>query len=295
MAGIPTFRFAPSPNGYLHLGHAYSALLNQALARQAGGRLLLRLEDIDRERCRPQFIAAIEEDLDWLGLRWAAPVWVQSAHLAAHAAALDRLAERRLAYPCFCSRGEWRAAVADRPRWPRDPDGVPLYPGTCRHLSAAERRLRLASDGGHAMRLDMAAALADGPGRLEWLEHGQSTDEPEHASADPAVWGDVQIARRDVRTSYHLAVVLDDAAQGVTDVVRGLDLYQATSVHRLLQHLIGLEPPRYHHHRLISDADGAKLSKSRNSPALRDLRRSGRSPEDVRQLLGFEEGLRQQP
>ncbi len=283
MAGIPTYRFAPSPNGYLHLGHAYSALLNQAMACRTGGRLLLRLEDIDRERCRPHFAAAIEEDLLWLGLGWAAPVWVQSAHLGAHAAVLARLA----ATPCCAARGPGGAAAADRPRGPRDPDGVPLYPGTCRELDTAERHRRLALAGGCALRLDMRRALAEVPAGLEWLEHGGESGGPEPLAADPAAWGDVLVARRDIGTSYHLAVVLDDAAQGVTDVVRGRDLVRATSVHRLLQHLIGIDPPRYHHHRLISDADGAKLSKSRKSPALRDLRRSGRTPGEVKRLLGF--------
>ena len=285
---VPTFRFAPSPNGYLHLGHGYSALLNHRLAVRAGGRLLLRMEDIDRERCRPDYALAIEQDLRWLGLDWVTPVRHQSAHLPAYAAALRRLAERRLVYPCFCTRGMIQGALADRPGWPVDPDGAPLYPGTCRTLGLAERDRLLAAGrtATHRLDLDRALALLDEP--LDWLECGEAGDAPRRVVAEPAAWGDALIARRDVPTSYHLAVVTDDAVQGVTDVVRGQDLFRATGLHRLLQHLLHAPEPRYHHHRLILDETGRKLSKSRQAPSLRGLRLAGQDAPTVRRRLGFD-------
>ena len=287
----PVFRFAPSPNGYLHLGHALSALLNADMARAAGSRLLLRIEDIDAARCRPEYEAAITEDLRWLGLTWEEPVRRQSEHFADYRAALRALEGMGLVYPSFESRAEVAALVAAREAtapWPRDPDGVPLYPGTAKTLSAVERAHRIASGVPYALRLDTTAALAR-VGPLTWTETGAGPDdETGTIAADPAAWGDVILARKEVSTSYHLAVVVDDAAQDVTDVVRGRDLFHATSVHRLLQALLGLAEPRYHHHRLLCGADGRKLSKSTQSTGLRELRAQGLTPRDIRRLAGLD-------
>jgi glutamyl-Q tRNA(Asp) synthetase len=279
------FRFAPSPNGYLHLGHAYSALLNANMARESGGRLLLRIEDIDIARCRPEYERAIYEDLAWIGFKWEEPVRRQSEHLADYGQALASLRERGVIYPCFCTRGEISRAIAGRPDWPRDPDGSPLYPGTCRHLNAAERAARLASDEGAAWRLDMDKAIAL-VGPLTWSEYDHENPVREIAT-DPLAWGDVVLARRDIATSYHLSVVVDDAKQGVTDVVRGKDLFASTSVHRVLRVLLGLPSPRYHHHALITDASGHKLSKSRGSPTLRDLRAGGMTRDQISRAVGL--------
>ena len=283
----PVFRFAPSPNGYLHLGHALSALLNADMAAAAGGRLLLRIEDIDETRCRPEYEAAIYEDLAWLGITWERPVRRQSEHYNDYRAALARLEAQGLVYPSFESRAEIAALVAARATklqegWPRDPDGTPLYPGDAKAMPAAERKRRM--DGGepYALRLDMPAAMAR-TGRLTWTETDQGL-----VVADPSAWGDVILARKDTPTSYHLAVVVDDAAQGITDVVRGRDLFHATSVHRLLQTLLELPAPRYRHHRLILDADGKKLSKSTSATGLRELRAQGVTPADIRRLVGLD-------
>jgi glutamyl-Q tRNA(Asp) synthetase len=283
----PVFRFAPSPNGYLHLGHALSALINFEMARAAGGRLLLRIEDIDRSRCRPEYEAAIYQDLAWLGIGWEEPVRRQSAHFDDYRAALARLDALGLLYPSFESRSEIAALVAAREAqapWPRDPDGAPLYPGDARSLSPDERRRHLASGKPYALRLDMAAAIARA-GALTWSESGDGASGT--ITAVPQEWGDVVLGRKDVPTSYHLAVVVDDARQGVTHVVRGQDLFRATSVHRLLQELLGLGAPHYHHHRLVLDADGQKLSKSTRATALRSLRESGASPADIRRMIGL--------
>jgi len=286
----PVFRFAPSPNGYLHLGHAYSALLNADLARQAGGRLLLRIEDIDVTRCRPEFETAIYEDLGWLGLSWEAPVRRQSEHFASYGAALDRLAAMGLIYPSFESRAEIARMVAAREAdgpWPRDPDGAPLYPGAGKALSTAARDRLLASGAPYALRLDMTAALAKS-GELDWAEDGAGPDgETGRVTARPEAWGDVILARKDTPASYHLAVVLDDALQNVSDVVRGQDLFWSTSVHRLLQHLLGLPAPRYRHHELLRDAAGAKLSKSTQATGLRELRADGVAPDEIRRRVGL--------
>jgi glutamyl-Q tRNA(Asp) synthetase len=287
---MPVFRFAPSPNGYLHLGHALSALVNFEMARAAGGRLLLRIEDIDAARCRPEFEAAIQEDLAWLGLRFATPVRRQSEHLADYAAAVARLKRKGLVYPSFESRAEIARLVAERDatdKWPRDPDGVPLYPGAARTLSAAERRDRMSAGEPYALRLDMdAAAVSAGP--LAWSETGAGPNgETGSVAAAPRSWGDVVLARKETPTSYHLSVVVDDALQGVTHVVRGQDLFWSTSVHRLLQELLGLPAPVYHHHRLVLDADGRKLAKSTQATALRELRRQGATPADIRRMAGF--------
>jgi glutamyl-Q tRNA(Asp) synthetase len=282
----PVFRFAPSPNGYLHLGHALSALVNFDMARAAGGRFLLRIEDIDAARCRPHYEQAIYEDLAWLGITWEEPVRRQSAHLDDYRAALGRL--DGLLYPSFETRGEIARLVAERERhapWPRDPDGAPLYPGDARSLPAVERRRRMETGEPYALRLDMKAALAR-TGALSWIEiacGGKTTP----VAASPQMWGDVVLARKETPTSYHLSVVIDDAEQGVTHVVRGQDLFAATSVHRVLQALFALAAPIYHHHRLILDADGQKLSKSTRATALRALRETGVSSADIRRMVGL--------
>ncbi len=285
----PVFRFAPSPNGYLHLGHALSALLNSDMARATEGRLLLRIEDIDSTRCRPEYEAAIYQDLSWLGLAWEAPVRRQSEHVAAYREALERLAAMGLVSPSFESRGEIARLVAAREQqgsWPRDPDGVPLYPGNAKDLSADERARRMAAEP-YALRLDMTKALARA-GELHWTETGRGPNgETGRMAARAEQWGDVVLGRKDTPTSYHLAVVIDDALQGVTDVVRGEDLFWATGVHRLLQQLLDLPAPTYHHHRLIRDADGRKLAKSTNATGLRKLRAQGATPADIRKLVGL--------
>ncbi|WFU73456.1 tRNA glutamyl-Q(34) synthetase GluQRS [Bradyrhizobium sp. CB2312] len=286
----PVFRFAPSPNGLLHLGHAYSALLNFDRARETGGRLLLRIEDIDATRCRPEFEAAIYEDLAWLGISWETPVRRQSEHLADYRAALDKLTALGLVYPAFESRAEIARLVAAREAsgpWPRDPDGAPLYPGDAKSLSADERTRLIAAGVPYALRLDMAAARHRVAG-LSWNELGEGPgDERDIVPARPEAWGDVILARKETPTSYHLSVVVDDALQGVSEVVRGQDLFNATSVHRLLQLLLGLPEPVYRHHGLIRDGEGRKLSKSDRSTGLRELRAAGMTPAGIRQLVGL--------
>ena len=286
----PVFRFAPSPNGHLHLGHAYSALLNFDLARQSGGRFLLRIEDIDATRCKPEFEAAIYEDLAWLGIDWEQPVRRQSEHFDDYRAAIDQLSARGLVYPSFESRAEITRLVVQRETdgvWPRDPDGAPLYPGAAKSLSADQRVRLLESGMPYALRLDMAAAWA-GVGGLAWIEHGEGPDrETGTVAARPEAWGDVILARKETPTSYHLSVVIDDALQGVTDVVRGQDLFWSTSVHRLLQQLLGLPAPAYRHHRLILDPAGQKLSKATEAKGLRELRAAGAAPADIRRLVGL--------
>jgi glutamyl-Q tRNA(Asp) synthetase len=286
----PVFRFAPSPNGYLHLGHAYSALLNFDSARRSGGRFLLRIEDIDAVRCKPEFEAAIYQDLAWLGIAWEEPVRRQSRHLADYRDAIERLSALGLIYPSFESRAEIAKLVAQREadvQWPCDPDGAPLYPGSAKRMPPEERSLLLDSGVPYALRLDMAAASAR-VGDLAWTEHGEGPGgETGVVAARPQAWGDVILARKETPTSYHLSVVLDDALQGVTDVVRGRDLFWSTSVHRLLQHLLGLPQPVYRHHRLLLDGAGQKLSKSTKATALRELRAQGATPVDVRNLVGL--------
>ncbi|RWB58063.1 tRNA glutamyl-Q(34) synthetase GluQRS [Mesorhizobium sp.] len=287
-----TFRFAPSPNGELHLGHAYSALLNQQMAARAGGRLLLRIEDIDITRCTPEFEAGIFHDLKWLGLDWEEPVRRQSEHFAEYRAVLDRLIAEELVYPAFMSRGEIRAFIAETGKrgrdWPRDPDGVPFYPPLDRALPMKERKRRIAGNMPFAWRLDVEAAMARMPGALSWTEFADETMAATRTvEAMPRAWGDVIVARRDIPTSYHLAVVVDDALQRVSHVVRGQDLYAATGVQRLLQELLGLPPPRYFHHRLILGPDGRKLSKSLKDTGLAALRQAGMSPQDIRRLIGL--------
>ncbi|MEA2864489.1 MAG: glutamyl-Q tRNA(Asp) synthetase [Bradyrhizobium sp.] len=286
----PVFRFAPSPNGYLHLGHAYSALLNFDYARRTGGRFLLRIEDIDPARCRPEFETAIHEDLAWLGIAWEAPVRRQSGHLAEYREALDKLASQGLVYPSFESRAEIAKLVAEREAaapWPRDPDGVPLYPGAAKLLAPGQRAKLLESGVPYALRLDMAAARARA-GDLGWTESAEDPNGEAGAVATrPEAWGDVILARKETPTSYHLSVVIDDALQGVTEVVRGQDLFWSTSVHRLLQSLLGLPQPAYRHHRLILDGAGRKLSKSTEATGLRELRAAGATPGDIRRRVGL--------
>ena len=284
------FRFAPSPNGYLHLGHAYSALLNFDHARQSGGRFLLRIEDIDPARCRPDYEMAIYEDLGWLGLSWEMPVRRQSEHLTEYRRALDELTAQGLVYPAFESRAEIARLVAEREAqggWPRDPDGAPLYPGGGKRLSSDERRRRIEAGEPYALRLDMETATAL-VGELSWMERGEASDgETGRIVARPQAWGDVILARKETPTSYHLSVVIDDALQGITEVVRGQDLLAATAVHRLLQCLLRLQEPVYRHHRLIRDEAGHKLSKSSGSTDLRELRASGATPAEIRRRLGI--------
>jgi glutamyl-Q tRNA(Asp) synthetase len=287
----PVFRFAPSPNGLLHLGHALSAVLNHDMAKAENGRFLLRIEDIDQTRCRPEFEAAIYEDLAWLGLDWERPVRRQSAHLDAYASALERLHRLGVVYPSVMTRGEIKAAVAqaeaDGRTWPRDPDGSPLYPGRERTYSISERTALLDGGKAYAWRLDMQKAISlFGSAPLTWNENGAGpTGETGTIVTDPAAWGDVILSRSDAPSSYHLSVVVDDALQGVTQVVRGRDLYHATSVHRLLQRLLDLPEPLYYHHRLILGPDGHKLSKSNQDTGIAAFRAAGRTPQEVRALI----------
>ncbi|CAM5393693.1 tRNA glutamyl-Q(34) synthetase GluQRS [Mycolicibacterium aubagnense] len=287
-----TFRFAPSPNGDLHLGHAYSALLNQQLANDNRARLLLRIEDIDTTRCTPEFETGIFRDLEWLGVRWEEPVRRQSQHFDEYQAALERLIAEDLVYPAFMSRGDIRAFISERERrgrdWPRDPDGAPLYPALDKALSWKERKARIAEGIPFAWRLDVAAALSRVGGDFSWTEfENTSLSTARHVPAQPQDWGDVVLARRDIPTSYHLSVVLDDAQQGVTHVVRGMDLFHATAVQRLLQELLGLPQPAYFHHRLILGPDGRKLSKSLKDTGLAALRAAGATPESIRNMVGL--------
>ncbi|GEO80995.1 tRNA glutamyl-Q(34) synthetase GluQRS [Pararhodospirillum oryzae] len=278
MSTLVVSRFAPSPTGFLHLGHAYSAVLAHRLARRAGGRFLLRLEDIDPVRCKPAFGPAILEDLAWLGLDWDGPVRVQSAHLDTYRAALNRLDGLGLLYPCFCTRAAIAAEGAAIAQAPHGPDG-PLYPGTCRVLSPAERARRRAAGEPFALRLDMTAAVAR-VGPLTWHDALAGT-----VSADPSCFGDVVLARKDVPASYHLAVSVDDALQEVSLVTRGQDLFQATHIHRLLQALLDLPTPAYHHHPLVCGPDGRRYAKRDRSVTLRALREAGVSPAEVRARL----------
>jgi glutamyl-Q tRNA(Asp) synthetase len=270
-------RFAPSPTGRLHLGHAYSALLAHDFARERGGAFLLRIEDIDPGRSRPEFGEAIVEDLAWLGLSWDGEILLQSERLPLYAEALERLRAAGLLYPCFCTRSAIAAEIAASAAAPHGPDG-PIYPGTCRTLPAEERERRLRLEA-HAWRLDVGAASAKA-GPLYW--HDGDTE----VLAEPEAFGDVVLARKDAPTSYHLAVTVDDAAQGVTDVIRGRDLYAATDVHRLLQALLGLPTPHYHHHPLLADGEGRRLAKRHGAPTIAGLRAAGADPcalaEDLR-------------
>jgi glutamyl-Q tRNA(Asp) synthetase len=272
-------RFAPSPNGYLHLGHAYSALTAYDAARAAGGRFLLRIEDIDGGRSRPELEAALYEDLAWLGVRWEEPVRRQSEHFADYAGALLRLEAAGVLYPCFCTRREIENALTA----PHGPAGT-VYPGTCRRLGAAERTDRLAAGEAVARRLDLASALAHA-GPLAFEESGvRIAVDGARLQADV---GDVVLARKDVPASYHLAVVHDDAVQGVTLVIRGVDLAFATPLHRVLQCLLALPVPAYRHHDVITDASGRRFAKRDGASTLRALRAAGVTPAAIRDRLGL--------
>lgn len=272
-------RFAPSPTGFLHLGHAHAALAAWRAAREAGGRCLLRIEDIDPTRCRPDFTTAILEDLAWLGLDWDGEIRVQSRHLPDYRVTLDRLAARGLLYPCFCTRGDIAREIAASAAAPHGPDG-PLYPGTCRRLSTAQRAARIAAGEPHALRLDMAAAVATLDAPLTFRDHGVCR------RCDPARFGDAVLARKDIPASYHLCVTHDDALQGVTLVTRGEDLLSATDLHRLLQALMGWAAPDYAHHPLLTDATGRRLAKRDKAETLRALREGGVSPAEARRRAG---------
>ena len=266
-------RFAPSPTGYLHLGHVRSALEGWRSARAAGGAFLLRLEDIDPTRCRPEYADAIIEDLAWLGLDWDGPIRRQSEHLADYRAALTRLEELGLLYPCFCTRREIRDEIARAGGAPQG-ELSGLYPGTCRRLDPSERAARREEAADYALRLDIGAALGR-TGPLAWEEDGS------RVAADPSALGDVVLARKEVPTSYHLAVTIDDALQGVTLVTRGLDLFAATHIHRLLQVLLELPTPRYRHHKLLTDAQGRRLAKRDKALTIRAMRGGGMSALEV--------------
>ena len=273
-------RFAPSPTGRLHLGHAHSALFGWRRAREAGGRFLLRIEDIDGTRCRPEFIHGILEDLAWLGLDWDGAVRIQSQHPADHRRALDRLDADGLLYPCFCTRADIAAEIACAGGAPHGPEGQ-LYPGICRALAPGAARARIAAGAPHALRLDMAKARAR-TGPLAWRDHRRGRQE-----ARPETLGDVVLARKETPTSYHLAVTVDDALQGVTLVTRGEDLFHATHVHRLLQALLDLPVPEWDHHSLLTDATGRRLAKRDKAETIEALRASGRSPAELRAMAGF--------
>jgi glutamyl-Q tRNA(Asp) synthetase len=288
MNAPPVFRFAPSPNGELHIGHALSALVGWDMARRLGGRFLVRIEDIDLARCRPEYVSGMLEDLTWLGIRWEEPVLRQSEHFPVYRQAAGQLERAGLLYPCFATRGEIEAVAA---AGAVDPDGAPLYPGLHKGLPAAEVARRQNRGERYALRLDMDRALelirtklARQPLTFTELD----PDGTRHVvTAAPERWGDAVILRKDVPASYHLAVVIDDARQGITHVTRGRDLYAATDLHRLLQVLLRLPEPVYHHHRLITDAAGRKLAKSARDTSLRSLREDGWTPVRLREALGI--------
>lgn len=276
----PITRFAPSPTGFLHLGHAYSALFAERVAREGGGHFILRIEDIDETRCRPQFMQAIFDDLRWLGLGWHEPVRRQSEHRGFFARGVAQLANAGLLYPCTCTRKDI-AASASAPHAPGGPDG-PLYPGTCRARTMDECEDLQRRNIPFALRLNMERALGSAPA-LRFTDRARGTQ-----IATPEIYGDIVIARKEFPASYHLAVVLDDALQGITLVTRGEDLFAATHVQVLLQHLLELPTPLYHHHELVRDASGARLAKRDAAPSLRALREQGRTPQSIRNELGFE-------
>jgi glutamyl-Q tRNA(Asp) synthetase len=263
-------RFAPSPTGRLHIGHAFSALFAYSKAAAEGGRFILRIEDIDLGRCRAEFEEGIYEDLRWLGLAWEEPVRRQSEHMADYKAALDKLAAQGLIYPCFCTRRDIQEVSA-----PHGPEGA-LYPGTCRKLGADERQARIASGVAYALRLDVAAALSTLNAPLFWDDLAKGRQQ-----AQPEILGDVVLARKDAPASYHLCVTLDDHLQGVTCVTRGEDLFHATHLHRLLQHLLGLDVPLWHHHPLLLDEEGKRFAKRNQSVTLQSLRAAGKTPEEI--------------
>lgn len=285
--GVAT-RFAPSPTGRLHLGHALSAITGFEMARRFDGRFLLRIEDIDAVRCRPEFEADIHDVLGWLGLTWETPVLRQSEHIPDYVAAARRLGDLGLLYPCFATRTEIQAAA--RPG-SVDPDGAPIYPGLHRGLSRAEVAARRSAGEPFAMRLDMERAITFAKTQFGEAAFGfwelDASMTPRRVTIDPLRWGDAVIQRKDIATSYHLSVVVDDARQGVTLVTRGIDLRPATDIHRLLQMLLGLPEPVYLHHGLLTDSTGRKLAKSQAAPSLAELRQQGLTPADIRRRIGL--------
>ncbi len=283
------FRFAPSPNGLLHLGHAYSALLNYKMATQLGGKFLLRIEDIDITRCKPEFAVAIEEDLKWLGIEWEYPIRRQSEHFQDYEQAFLKLKEMGLVYPSVLSRSEIKSFIqqqSTKKSWPLDPDGVPIYPDEKLVIDQDERKRRLSDRNSIIWRLDMKKALASVGQKLDWYEEGVGPNgESGKIKANPTVWGDVILVRKDTPTSYHLSVVVDDAIQNVTHIIRGQDLFWSTGVQRLLQQLLNFPTPQYFHHELIFDASGKKLSKSKQNTGIRVIRAKGTTVKEIKKQL----------
>ncbi|SNB62935.1 glutamyl-Q tRNA(Asp) synthetase [Arboricoccus pini] len=275
-------RFAPSPTGLLHIGHAYAALFAFETARLSHGRFHVRIEDIDQQRCREEFDRATLEDILWLGLKWDGEVVRQSKRLNVYCAALEALKQEDVLYPCFCSRRQIRVEIEDAARAPHGPSGEPVYPGTCRNLDREEALYRIARGEPYCWRLDVAKAVRR-TGPLHWLDMRAQWIE-----ATPELLGDVVLSRKDIPTSYHLAVVVDDAMQGVNLVTRGEDLFHATHVHRLLQALLGLTPPAYYHHNLVADSTGQRLAKRNRAVTLRHLRDSHRTPDDIWRMIGLQ-------
>jgi glutamyl-Q tRNA(Asp) synthetase len=273
-------RFAPSPTGRLHIGHAYSAIFSWNEAQRLGGKFILRIEDIDEGRCRREFEEGIYEDLAWLGLTWDKPVRRQSEHMADYRRALQTLQDKGLIYPCFCTRKEIQEEAARAASAPHGPEGA-LYPGTCRTLTDSERKTRMASGAAYALRLDVAQAMTEAPA-LAWTDLAKGEQR-----ATPEILGDVVLARKDVMASYHLAVTLDDYLQGVTCVTRGEDLFYASHLHRLLQHLLDLNVPVWHHHKLLLDHEGKRFAKRNNSVTLQHLRAEGKTPADIMAMIGI--------
>ena len=278
-------RFAPSPTGLLHLGHAYSALMAYDAALNAGGRFVLRIEDIDQTRCRPEFTNAIFEDLEWLGLKWEVPVRVQSEHLPDYNAALNKLQSLGLIYNCVCTRKDIEEEISKSARAPHGPDGA-LYPGTCRPNDSGQMALNTEADQPFAIRLDVAKAIKHLKEQEQWPLIWVDEHEGEQTAA-PETMGDVVLARKDTPTSYHLSVTVDDALQGITHVIRGTDLFEATHVHVLLQALLGYKTPYYSHHKLVKDKDGKRYAKRDAAMTLRALRESGKTPDDIRRMIGL--------
>lgn len=288
----PVFRFAPSPNGRLHLGHAFSALLNQQMANELEGKLLIRIEDTDLIRCTPVFEQRMLEDLEWLGIKWDGTPIRQSDNIATYETIIDRLSDEGLVYPAFMSRSHIKLAIAREEengvKWPTDPDGSPLYPHYDRKLSADERQSRIENGDAYALRLDMEKALQLNDAQLYWIENYEGPNaEFGEITANPAAWGDIILSRKDAPASYHLACVADDAMQGITHVVRGRDLFWSTSVHLLLQQLLGFPTPQYHHHDLILDENNNKLSKSNNDTSIAQLRATGATLMDIKKIIGL--------
>ncbi|MFD2204408.1 tRNA glutamyl-Q(34) synthetase GluQRS [Kiloniella antarctica] len=273
-------RFAPSPSGYLHLGHAYSALFSATQAQKLKARLLLRIEDIDTTRCRKSFEDAIYEDLRWLGIKWEEPVRIQSQHMNDYKKALDQLDEQHLLYPCFCTRKEIQAEIKQSGKAPHGPDGL-IYPGTCKKIPLGQRQEKIDQGHPYALRLDMKKSI-ELTGPLYWRDVSAG-----QIKATPEDFGDVVLARKDIATSYHLAVTVDDALQEVNYITRGKDLFEATHIHRLLQALLVLPVPTWHHHNLIYDDTGTRLAKRHNALALRELRERGQNPKQVTAMAGF--------